>query len=146
MSHTNYYECGLRWWHRTSGKHTLHSLEQAAGGIGLHANADKLEYMCFNQSHDIPTLNGCSLKLEDKFTNIGSSISSTENDINMRLAKAWKAIDWLSVIWKSELFDEIKRNFFQAAVVSILLYGYTTWTLTWRIEKKRMLRAILNKS
>ena len=27
----------------------LFSLEQAAGGIGLHVNADKAEYMCFNQ-------------------------------------------------------------------------------------------------
>ena len=41
---------------------------------------------------------------------------------------------------------------FQVAVVSILLYGCTTWTLTKRPEKKldgnytRMLRAILNKS
>ena len=30
----------------------------------------------------------------------------------------------------------MKRSFFQAAVVSILLYGRTTWTLTKRIEKK----------
>ena len=46
----------------------------------------------------------------------------------------------------------MKRNFFQAAVVSILLYWCTTWTLNKRLEKKiegnytRMLRAILNKS
>ena len=46
----------------------------------------------------------------------------------------------------------MKRSFFQAAVVSILLYGWTTWTLTKRMEKNldgnytRMLRAILNKS
>ena len=46
----------------------------------------------------------------------------------------------------------MKRSFFQAEVVSILLYGCTTWTLTKRLEKKlhdnytRMLRAILNKS
>ena len=46
----------------------------------------------------------------------------------------------------------MKRSFFLAAVVSILLYGCTTWTLTKRLEKKRdgnytrMLRAILNKS
>ena len=46
----------------------------------------------------------------------------------------------------------MKRSFFQAAVVSILLYGCTTRTLTKRLEKKihgnytRMLRAILNKS
>ena len=48
--------------------------------------------------------------------------------------------------------DKMKRSFFQAVVVSILLYGCTTWTLTKRLEKKldgnytRMLRAILNKS
>ena len=46
----------------------------------------------------------------------------------------------------------MKRSFFQAVVVSIPLYGCTTWTLTKRLEKKldgnytRMLRAILNKS
>ena len=43
----------------------LHSLEWAAGGIGLHVNVDKTEYMCFNQSDDIFTLNGGSLKLVD---------------------------------------------------------------------------------
>ena len=58
----------------------------------------------------------------------------------------------LSVIWKSDLTDKMKRSFFQAAVVSILQYGCTTWTLTKRMEKKldgnytRLLRAILNKS
>ena len=46
-----------------------------------------------------------------------------------------------------DLTDEIKRSFFQAAIVSILLYGYTTWTLTKWMEKKldgnysRMLQA-----
>ena len=46
----------------------------------------------------------------------------------------------------------MKRSFFQAAVVSILLYGCITWTQTKRLEKKldgnypRMLRAILNRS
>ena len=53
-----------------------------------------------------------------------------------------------------DLTRPIKWNcsFFQAAVVSILLYGCTTWTLTKRLEKKldgiytRMLWAILNKS
>ena len=29
-------------------KSQLHSLERAAAGIGLHVNAEKMEYMCFN--------------------------------------------------------------------------------------------------
>ena len=92
------------------------------------------------------------LKLVDKFTYLGSSVSSTEKDIDTRLTKAWTAIDSLSIIWKLDLTDKMKRSFFQAAVVSILLYGCTTWTLTKRLKKKldgnytRMLRAILNKS
>ena len=46
----------------------------------------------------------------------------------------------------------MKRSFFKAAIVSILLYGCTTSTLTKRLEKKldgnytRMLEAIWNKS
>ena len=34
----------------------LHSLERAAAGIGLHVNAHKTEYMCFNQTGDISIL------------------------------------------------------------------------------------------
>ena len=72
--------------------------------------------------------------------------------IDTWLTKVWTAIDRLSIIWKSDLTDKMKRSFFQAAVVSILLYGCTTWTLTKQLEKKldgnytRMLRAVLNKS
>ena len=101
---------------------------------------------------DITILDGNPLKQVDKFTYLGSSVSSTEKDIDTRLAKAWTANNRLSIIWKSYLTDKMKRIFFQAAVVSILLYGCTTWTLTKRLEKKldgnytRMLRTILNRS
>ena len=55
-------------------------------------------------------------------------------------------------MWKSDLTDKMKRSFFQAAVVSILLYGCTTWMLSKPMKKKLygnytiMLRAILNNS
>ena len=70
----------------------------------------------------------------------------------MQQVKAWTAIDRLLFIWKSDLTDKIKHSFFQAVVVSILLYEWTTWMLTKHMEKKlhgnytRILRAILNKS
>ena len=108
--------------------------------------------MCYNQTGDISTLNGTPLKLVDKFTYLGSSVSSTEKDIDTRLTKAWTAIDRLLIIWNSDLTDKMKCSFFQAAGVSILLYGCTTLTLTKRQEKKlngnytRILRAILYKS
>ena len=76
--------------------------------------------MCFNQAGNISTLNGSSLKLVDKFTYLGNSVLSTEKDIDMQQAKAETA----TVIWKSYLTDKRKRNFFQAAVVSIVRYIY----------------------
>ena len=129
----------------------LHSLERATAGIGLHINSHKTGYKCYNQTGDISTLDATSLKLEDKLTYLGSRVSSTEKDIDTRLTKAWAANGRLSIIWKSDLTDKMKRSFFQAAVVSILLYGCTIWTLTKRLKKldgnyTRMLRAILNKS
>ena len=108
--------------------------------------------MCFNQTGDISTLNGSSLKLVDKFTYLGSCVSSTKTDINTWLAKAWIAIDRVSVIWNSDLTNKIKCCFFQAAVVSILLYGCSTWKPTKQMKKKldgnytRMLWTILNES
>ena len=85
----------------------------------------------------------------------GSSALSYRNSVitvGQRLTKAWTAINRLSIIWKSDLPDKMKRSFFQAVVVLILLYGCTTWTLSKRLKKKldnnytRILRAILNKS
>ena len=136
----------------TQAKNLLHSLEWAAGGIGLEVTADKMEYMCFNQRGDIFILKSGPLKLVDKFTYLGSSISSTKKCINTWLAKAWTTIDRLSIIWKSDLTDKIKCSFFQAVVMLILLYGCTTWMLTIHLEKKldsnctRILWTILNKS
>ena len=120
--------------------------------MGLYVNPHKTEYVCYNQTGDISTLDGTPLKLVDKFTYQGSSVALTEKDIDTRLTKAWTAINRLSIIWKSDLTDKMKRSFFQAAVESLLLYGCTTWTLTKRLEKKldgndtRMLREILNRS
>ena len=47
--------------------------------------------MCFNQTGDISTLNGSSLKLVDKFTYLGSRVSSTGTDIDTRITKAGTA-------------------------------------------------------
>ena len=130
----------------------LYSLDRAAAGIGSYVNGRKTEYKCFNQTGDISPLGGSYLKLIDKFTYLTSSVSSTEKDIDTWLMKAWTAINKLLVIWKLDLTNKMKRSFFQAAVVSILLYGCTTLTLTKWLEKKldgnytRMLLTISNKS
>ena len=61
----------------------------------------------FNQTGDISTLNGNSLKLVDKLTYLGNSVSSTKTDIDTRLAKAWN----LTIAYR--------------------LYGTQTWPIKW---------------
>ena len=70
----------------SQAKTLLHDLERAAAGIGIHVNSHKMEYLCFNERGNIFTLNGISLKRVDKFTYLGSNVSSTEKDVNSRLA------------------------------------------------------------
>ena len=85
----------------------------------------------------ISTLSSFPLKLVDKFTYAGNSVSSTESYVDIHQVTAWTARDRLLVIWKSDPSDKIKQDFFPA--VSILLYGCTTCTLTKHIEKSYIL-------
>ena len=130
----------------------LHSLEYAAANIGLHVNATKTEFICYNQQGEINTVSGEPLKSVNSFNYLGSNISSSAKDVEIRIAKAWIALDSLKAIWKSTLTNDMKRSFFQATVESVLLYGSTTWTLTKTLEAKldgtytRMLRAVLDLS
>ena len=73
----------------------------------FYMNSLFLRKLTFN-----PILSDQPLKLE-QFTYLVCNISSTERDVNIHLAKAWNAIGRLSIIWKSDLSDEIKQNFFQ---------------------------------
>ena len=69
----------------TQAQCLLNSLVWAVGSISLHVNADKMEYMSFNQRDDISTLNDGSLKLMDKFIFLRSSSSSMEKDIKANI-------------------------------------------------------------
>ena len=113
----------------------LHSLERAAAGLGLHVNVHKTDYTFFNQTGNISTLNGGSLKVVDKLTYQRSSVSWTKTDINTRLAMAWTANDRLSYGSQTWLI-KLNAVFFPSSGGPILLHQCTTWTLTERTEKK----------
>ena len=74
-------------------------LESWLGLLSQHINYCRL---CNAKSIFID-INCSPLKLVNKFTYLGSSIASTEKDIDTRLTKAWAAINWLSIIGKSDL-------------------------------------------
>ena len=66
----------------------------------------------------------------------------------MRKALAWRALNGMTSVWKSNLPRHIKINFF--SVESILHYGSDCWSLTQALQKSldgcftRMLRVVLN--
>ena len=112
----------------------LHSLETAAGDIGRYVNAGKTEFISYNQTGSIKTLNGKALKSVNSFTYLGRNIASTETDAKTRIGKAWSALDVINAVWKSSLPDDIKRDFFQAAVETVLVYDSPLWTLIKKLE------------
>ena len=69
----------------------LHSLEQAAGNIGLHVNANKTEYISFKREGAISTWSCKPLKLLDKFIYFRRNVSCIESDVIIYLTKAWTA-------------------------------------------------------
>ena len=101
--------------------------------IGPDVKANKTEYICFYREGIIST---AQRKLVDTFTYLGKSVSSSESEYQYSPT----AIDRLSITWKSDLFDKIKRDFVKAAVVSILPYGCTRWTMKKHRGKARQPR------
>ena len=131
----------------------LHNLENAASEIGLYINVSKTKFMTLNViDGSITSINGENIEKVDDFQYLGSFVASTSRDVDVRIGKAWSAINNMSQIWESNLSTRIKKSFFRATVESILIYGSTTWTLTASLERKlngtytRMLRAALNVS
>ena len=95
---------------------------------------------------------GEELERVEDFKYLGSYIMSTKQDIKVRKAKAWKALNGMKKIWTSNISRPVKLRLFLATVESVLLYGSETWTLTEALEKSlngcytRMLRAVFDVS
>ena len=115
-------------------EYQVHSLEQSEGGFGLYANANTTDFMCFKQEEVISTQSGKPLKL-DKFTKLGSSISSTESDVNIRRVKMYNDVQKLLIISKSDLTDKIIRDFFPSLAWKKCTYACTISTQIRHVDK-----------
>ena len=125
-------------------------LESAAEAVGLMVNYTKTNFMEFNQTGgSVKGKTGEELEAVTDFKYLGSWLASSSSDMKIRIAQAWKAHNKLDKIWKSSLRRNMKIQLFQSLVLSILLYGAETWTLTKTLQKKldgvftRMLRKTL---
>ena len=127
-------------------------VETECNKVGLGLNGPKTKYLAYNTESNPPlhTRDGTVLEQKEDFKYLGSWVDDSGKDINVRKALAWRALNDMSKIWKSNMNPDLKKRFFVATVESILLYGCESWALTDTAEKSldgsytRMLRRALN--
>ena len=114
----------------------MHSQEHASKGIGLHVNANETDFLGFKWESAISTLKWQVSKIRQVhvcWQQYLIDLKWCQHTPSKGVNCYWQVIDLM--VWKSDLSDKIKWDFFQAVAVSILLYGCTTLML-----KKKMLR------
>ena len=79
----------------TDYKSWSHSLKHVGRSIRFYMNSAQTQFMSFQQDGAISKLYARPLKLLDNTIYLGSNISSIESEINIRIGKAWAAIDRL---------------------------------------------------
>ena len=127
-------------------------VETECNKVGLGLNGPKTKYMAYNTDVQTPlrTREGIILEQKDDFKYLGSWVDESRKDIDVRKALAWKALNDMDKIWKSNMEPGLKKRFFVSTVEAILLYGCESWTLTESMEKSlngtytRMLRKVTN--
>ena len=130
----------------------LKRVEISVGKVGLKMNSSKTKFMSYNLSEDIviQTNEGSQLEQVTDFKYLGALMESTEKDVKVRKAAAWRACSKLNKIWKSSLPKRFKSRLFAATVESVLLYGCEAWTVTPKLSKDlngcytRLLRTAFN--
>ena len=119
----------------------LSALEYASNCVGLYLNELKTEHLHKSFTNqpivDVKTLNNSSLRRVDDYKYLGSFISSSEKDFQIRKGLAWAACNKLHAIWSSKLTDKIKLLTFHTIIEPILLYGSETWTMS-KLQEKRL--------
>ena len=117
-------------------------LVERSGAYGMEVSAEKNKVMVKsvnNISADI-TMNDQQLEEVTAFKYLGSTLSKdgrSTSEIKIRLAVAMTAMAGLQKIWRSrDLSFTTKLKLYRALVLSILLYGCESWTLTVEMEKR----------
>ena len=107
-------------------------VESECKKVGLGINAKKTKGLAFNIEEPAPlhTTEGTEIEWVKDFKYLGSWVEDSVKDLSIRKALAWKALNNMSKVWKSDMRYGMKCRIFTAAVESILLYGCEAWTTT----------------
>ena len=100
-------------------------VERSCMKVGLELNVKKTKFLAYNIEGNLSlrTDNGDDLERQDDFKYLGSWFDSTEKDVRIRKAQAWKSLNGMQKIWNSKMSRNLKIRLFVATIESILLYG-----------------------
>ena len=98
-----------------AAQNLLLKVEKACQDVGLFLNAPKTKYMHLNPSTDtkLYSSDGSEIERVDDFEYLGS-FSDTSHDMEVRIAKAWSALNSLQKIWKAPILKQTKTKVFKA--------------------------------
>ena len=108
--------------------HLYRELEFAK--VGLRLNATKTEVITYNvppEHQPLTTAGGTVMKEVEDFKYLGSWVNSTEQDLKVRKALAWRALNGMTSAWNTNLPRQIKLSFFYATVESVLRVCSPLW-------------------
>jgi hypothetical protein len=118
-------------------------LEKASGAVGMEVSSEKSKILVNSHSQQAATnimLNGRQLEEVESFKYLGSTLckdGSSAKEIKARLGLASSAITRLNTIWNSSSISfPVKFKLYKSLVISILLYGCESWTLTADTERR----------
>jgi hypothetical protein len=108
---------------------------------GLEINVKKTVQMRLNDNDNEANImiDNQPVEITNELKYLGSHISSTEKDVNSMIAIAWLAFDKLKDILRArsqKLIINTKFRLYNAACISILLYGCESWVLTTKDKNK----------
>ncbi|CAM4681115.1 unnamed protein product [Leuciscus chuanchicus] len=88
-----------------------------------------------NNLHQFIELDGLKIEWTKDFKYLGSYIASSEADIRARKGQAWGAFWKMKNVFLSKTLPiKLKLNIFEAACISILLYGCESWIINQKMQ------------
>ena len=111
-------------------------LTTRSGAYGMEVSNEKSKVMAnsVHNTHAQIHMNGQQLEEVDAFKYLGSTLTKdgrSSTEIKTRIGIATSAMTKLNKIWRSkDISFKTKLKLYKALIVSILLYGCESWTLT----------------
>ena len=117
-------------------------LEEKAGAYGMEVSTEKSKVLVNSttNTHAEIYMNGQQLEEVDAFKYLGATLTKdgrSTTEVKTRLAIATSAMAKLNKIWRSrEISFPTKMKLYRSLVLSILLYGCESWTMTAETTKR----------